>query len=154
MGLAETASAGEFERAKEIYIQVLQDQPTQDIQVQVWQELPRLPPNKRPPKIFYRRAKHLQMSIDDEALRSEAHTSIARALAHWERLDEAIAECEMNLSTLEAQLQCAMILEMAGDQRAIERYKMVANNELRRYFRSESLLCGQVGIRHRTYQTV
>ena len=35
-----------------------------------------------------------------------------------DRLDEAIAECELNLSTPEAQLQCAMILEMAGDSRA------------------------------------
>ena len=72
----------------------------------------------------------LQISIDDEALRSEAHTSIARALAQMERLEEAIAECEMNLSTPEAQLQCAIILDMANDPRALERYTLVANNEL------------------------
>ena len=67
--------------------------------------------------------------MDDEALRSEAHTSIARALAQMDRLEEAISECELNLSTAESQLQCAMILEMAKDPRAVERYTLIAQNE-------------------------
>ena len=71
----------------------------------------------------------LRFGIDDEALRAEAHTSIARTLAKMERLDEAIAECELNLSTPEAQLQCAMILDMAGDARAYDRFTLIAKNE-------------------------
>jgi uncharacterized protein YjbI with pentapeptide repeats len=132
IGFAETAVlSGEFERAKEIYTQVLQDQPSQEIQIQVWQEMAQIATEQDATEdILLAWRNILQISVDDEALRSEAHTSIARALAQMERLNEAIAECEMNLSTAEAQLQCAIILDMAEDPRALERYTLVANNEL------------------------
>ena len=122
--------AGELERAKDSYERILQTQPSEDIQIQVWQELAQIAQEQNAIEdVLLAWQNILQFGVDDEALRAEAHTSIARALAQMDRLDEAISECELNLSTPEAQLQCAMILEMAEDSRAVERYRTLVENE-------------------------
>ena len=131
LGSAQTSVlSGELERAKSAYERILQSQPSEEIQIQVWQELAQIAQEQNAVEdVLLAWQNILRFGVDDEALRAEAHTSIARTLAQMDRLDEAIAECELNLSTPEAQLQCAMILEMAGDNRALERYEVLANNE-------------------------
>ncbi len=131
MGSAQASVlAGEMERAKEAYQRILQTQPSEEIQIQVWQELAQIAQEQNAVEdVLLAWENILRFGVDDEALRSEAHTSIALALAQMDRLSEAISECELNLSTPEAQLQCATILEMAGDERALDRYQVIVNNE-------------------------
>ena len=131
MGLAQTSMiSGELEKSKEVYSQILESQPNQEIQIQVWQELAQIAQEQQSTEnVLLAWRNILQFSVDDDAFRSEANTSIARALAEMNRLDEAISECELNLSTAESQLQCAIILEMAQDERALDRYLLVANND-------------------------
>ena len=131
LGSAQTSVlSGELERAKSSYERILQSQPSEEIQIQVWQELAQIAQEQNAVEdVLLAWQNILRFSVNDEALRAEAHTSIAQTLAKMDRLDEAIAECELNLSTPEAQLQCAMILEMAGDSRALERFRVIANNE-------------------------
>ena len=131
MGSAQASVlSGELERAKEAYERILQNQPSEEIQIQVWQELAQIAQEQSAIEdVLLAWQNILRFGIDDEALRAEAHTSIARTLAQMDRLDEAIAECELNLSTPESQLQCAMIMEMAQDSRALERYQVIAQNE-------------------------
>ena len=130
LGSAQTSVlSGELERAKSAYERILQSQPSEENSDS---SLARVGTNRPRTKCCRgcspRLAKHLRFGVDDEALRAK-HTSIARTLAKMDRLDEAIAECELNLSAPEAQLQCAMILEMAGDTRALERFRIIAINE-------------------------
>ncbi len=131
MGSAQASVlAGELERAKDAYQRILQTQPSEEIQIQIWQELAQIAQEQNAIEdVLLAWQNILRFGVDDEALRSEAHTSIALALAQMDRLDEAISECELNLSTPEAQLQCATILEMAGDDRAPDRYQVIVNNE-------------------------
>ena len=131
LGSAQTSVlSGELERAKSAYERILQSQPSEEIQIQVWQELAQIAQEQNAVEdVLLAWQNILRFGVDDEALRAEAHTSIARTLAQMDRLNEAIAECELNLSTPEAQLQCAMILEMAGDTRALDRYQTIASNE-------------------------
>ena len=96
--------AGELERAKSAYERILQSQPSEEIQIQVWQELAQIAQEQGAvEEVLLAWQNILRFGVDDEALRAEAHTSIARTLAQMDRLDEAIAECELNLSTPEAQ---------------------------------------------------
>ena len=135
LGLAQVAvRSGELERAKEIYQSLLQTNNSfvvnEDIVVQVWQELAEIA--KAQDSIsdqLFAWKNIIQHSGEDEALRNEAHTSIAQILAQMNQLDDAVSECEMNLNGAEALLQCAMIMEMAKDPRALERYTLILENE-------------------------
>lgn len=135
LGLAQVSvRSGELERAKEIYQSLLQTNNSfvvnEDIVVQVWQELAEIA--KAQDSIsdqLFAWKNIIQHSGEDEALRNEAHTSIAQILAQMNQLEDAVSECEMNLHSAEALLQCAMIMEMAKDPRALERYTMIVENE-------------------------
>ena len=76
-----------------------QSQPSEEVQIQVWQELAQIAQEQNAVEdVLLAWQNILRFGVDDEALRAEAHTSIARTLAKMDRLDEAIAECELNLS--------------------------------------------------------
>ena len=143
LGLAETArSSGELERAKELYQIVINRSPEKSYILQAWQELALIANEQdRPEDQVAAWRSILQLSPEDASLRLEAHSSIANALAQLGQLDEAIAECELTSASKKTMLQCALLLEMAGDPQSFQRYVLVLEDEsLGDSLRSEAAL--------------
>ena len=131
LGLAETHRlTGELEKAKELYQSVLEQNQDREILLQTWQELSEIASEQDRPEDRLQAWQNILLnSGEDETLRAEAHRSVSSALVELGNIEEAITECELGMDSPTAELQCATVLEMAGDSNSLTRYEKLFEDE-------------------------